>query len=77
MLNFTSVDLAQIATGEAWYGQRAVALNLIDRIETSDLFLQLADLVLKWIDKNVKYKKPGKDEHADNDHDHDGGYHHH
>ena len=37
--NRPEVDLALIATGEAWYGQRAVALKLIDRVETSDEYL--------------------------------------
>jgi serine protease SohB len=31
-----SVDLDQVATGEHWYGSRALSLNLIDAIGTSD-----------------------------------------
>lgn len=48
----------QIATGEHWYGQQALALNLVDDISTSD------DLILQAIpDKSVlalayKQKKP-------------------
>lgn len=34
-----SVDVAEVATGETWYGQEAVALNLIDEISTSDSYL--------------------------------------
>jgi len=33
------VDLEQVATGEHWYGSRALELNLIDEIGTSDDFL--------------------------------------
>jgi serine protease SohB len=33
------VDLEQVATGEHWYGDRALELNLIDEIGTSDDFL--------------------------------------
>ena len=34
-----SVDLEHVATGEHWYGSRALELNLIDEIGTSDDFL--------------------------------------
>lgn len=34
-----SVDLERVATGEHWYGSRALELNLIDEIGTSDDFL--------------------------------------
>ena len=34
-----AVDLDQVATGEHWYGSRALELNLIDEIGTSDDFL--------------------------------------
>jgi serine protease SohB len=33
------VDLEQVATGEHWYGSRALELNLIDEIGTSDDYL--------------------------------------
>lgn len=33
------LDLNKIATGEHWYGQQALELNLIDRIQTSDDYL--------------------------------------
>jgi serine protease SohB len=33
------VDLERIATGEHWYGVRALELNLVDEIRTSDDFL--------------------------------------
>lgn len=33
------VDLERVATGEHWYGLRALGLNLVDEIRTSDDFL--------------------------------------
>lgn len=33
------LDLEKVATGEAWYGQRALDLNLVDEIMTSDEYL--------------------------------------
>ncbi len=33
------LDLDKVATGEAWYGQRAIELNLVDEIVTSDEYL--------------------------------------
>jgi serine protease SohB len=35
-----AIDLERVATGEHWYGSRALELNLIDEIGTSDDFLQ-------------------------------------
>ncbi len=34
-----ALDLEKVATGEAWYGQRAIELNLVDEIMTSDEYL--------------------------------------
>lgn len=34
-----TVNVAEVATGEVWYGQRAVEKNLIDDIQTSDEYL--------------------------------------
>jgi len=52
------VDLAQVATGEHWYGARALELNLIDEIGTSDDFLiaaaETADLY------HLSYKRQRK-----------------
>ncbi len=36
------IDLDKVATGEHWYGLRAVNLNLVDEIRTSDDFLSEA-----------------------------------
>ena len=33
------VDIANVATGEVWYGKRALEKNLIDEIQTSDEYL--------------------------------------
>ena len=35
-----ALDLAVIATGETWYGNRALGLGLVDRLGTSDQWLQ-------------------------------------
>lgn len=37
--NRPQVDIAAVATGEVWYGQRAKSVNLIDDIKTSDEYL--------------------------------------
>jgi len=53
-----SLDIEQVATGEHWYGSRALELNLIDEIGTSDDFLlnsmQSADLY------KLSFKRPKK-----------------
>ena len=33
------LDLARVATGEAWFGKRALELNLVDQLSTSDEIL--------------------------------------
>lgn len=47
------VDLEAVATGEAWYGERAIDLQLVDQLLTSDDYMQAACadrdvLLLKW-----------------------------
>lgn len=37
--NRPQVDLSSVATGEVWYGQQAINLNLVDRIITLDDYL--------------------------------------
>jgi serine protease SohB len=53
-----SVDLEKVATGEHWYGSRALELNLIDEIGTSDDFMlgaaETADLY------RIGFKRPKK-----------------
>lgn len=51
-----SVDIAEVATGETWYGQEAVALNLIDEISTSDSYLVKASesasvYEVRWVEQ--------------------------
>ena len=53
------VELEKVATGEAWYGRRAIELNLVDEIATSDEYLMRrcaeADVFeVRW----VEHKKP-------------------
>ena len=40
--NRPDLDIAAVATGEAWYGSRALALNLVDSLATSDEYLMQA-----------------------------------
>jgi serine protease SohB len=37
--NRPQLDIARVATGEHWYGQRAIELKLVDEIKTSDEYL--------------------------------------
>ena len=39
-INRPVVDIGSVATGEIWYGQRAVDQNLVDELSTSDAYLQ-------------------------------------
>jgi serine protease SohB len=34
------LDIDQVATGEVWYGERAIDVKLVDAIQTSDDFIQ-------------------------------------
>ncbi len=57
--NRPGLDLATVATGEAWYGKRALDLGLIDALATSDEYLmQLCEerdvFEVSW----VEHKKP-------------------
>ncbi len=38
--NRPDLDIARVATGEVWYGQKAVEQGLIDEVQTSDTFIQ-------------------------------------
>ncbi|HEX6592412.1 MAG TPA: protease SohB [Moraxellaceae bacterium] len=37
--NRSQLDIEQVATGEHWYGQRALDLKLVDELKTSDEYL--------------------------------------
>ncbi len=57
--NRPGLDVAKVATGEAWYGRRALDLGLVDELVTSDEYLvnacDEADVFeVKW----VEHKKP-------------------
>ena len=41
-LNRPVIDIDKIATGEHWYGQRALDLKLIDKLQTSDDYIMQA-----------------------------------
>ncbi|MES3038295.1 MAG: protease SohB [Bdellovibrionota bacterium] len=34
-----SLNIEQVATGEHWYGEQAIAMGLVDKIQTSDAYL--------------------------------------
>ena len=53
------LDMDVVATGETWYGQRALDVKLVDEVTTSDQYLmdkaQEADVFeLRWVEQ----KKP-------------------
>lgn len=55
----SSLDVEAVATGETWYGQHAVDMNLVDEISTSDEYLlqasEQADIFeVRW----VEHKRP-------------------
>lgn len=54
-----SVDMGKVATGEHWYGSRALELNLIDEIGTSDDYLltatESADLYKLTYKRHMKF----------------------
>lgn len=63
--NRPRVDIDKIATGEHWYGQQALELNLVDEIATSDdLILQAIEdksvLSVKYAVKKSLWQKLGK-----------------
>lgn len=54
-----ALNMAEVATGEVWYGERALARNLIDELSTSDEYLTRAcaerDVFeVRW----VEHRKP-------------------
>lgn len=49
------LDMAEVATGEAWYGQRALQRQLVDELVTSEDYLMTASLdadvyEVKWVE---------------------------
>ena len=71
--NRPHLDVEQVATGEHWFGQQALNLNLVDEIMTSDdLLLQVMKekqlIGVKYVVKKSLLQKVGKqaEESADN-----------
>ncbi len=62
--NRPALDIAKVATGEIWYGQRALGVGLVDELQTSDTFVQgrLADwdvFEIKFVHKKNWQEKLG------------------
>ncbi|MEO6699681.1 MAG: S49 family peptidase, partial [Paraperlucidibaca sp.] len=60
----TQADMTVVATGEHWYGQQAVALGLVDSLQTSDDYLRQrakeAELfALHWREKKTLGQRLG------------------
>lgn len=51
--NRPSLDIARVATGEVWYGQKALEEGLVDELQTSDAFVQ--DHLQDWDVYEVKF----------------------
>jgi len=51
--NRPELDIAQVATGEVWYGQRAIDVGLIDEIKTSDSYVQ--ERIPDWDIYEIKF----------------------
>lgn len=51
--NRPALDIAKVATGEVWYGQKAIEEGLVDEILTSDSFVQ--DRLADWDVYEVKF----------------------
>ena len=57
--NRPGLDLEIVATGEAWYGKRALALGLVDELSTSDEYLMsLCEEYDVYSVQWVEHKKP-------------------
>lgn len=71
--NRPHLDIEKVATGEHWFGQQAIQMNLVDEIQTSDdLILQASQdkavIGVKFIQKKSLVQKLGKqaEESTDN-----------
>ncbi len=56
------VDVVQVATGEVWFGRRAIEVNLIDELQTSDeyLFSQAENADIYEVEFTYKKSLPEK-----------------
>ena len=62
--NRPALDMARVATGEVWYGSKALEVGLVDALQTSDAFVQqrLADwdvFEVKFVHKKNWQEKLG------------------
>jgi len=62
--NRPALDIARVATGEIWYGRKALEVGLVDELQTSDAFVQgrLADwdvFEVKFVHKKNWQEKLG------------------
>ncbi|MGB1801121.1 MAG: protease SohB, partial [Gammaproteobacteria bacterium] len=55
--NREQVDIDKIATGEHWYGKRAIDLNLVDELITSDDYLTQAAIEADVFEVKFERKK--------------------
>lgn len=63
------VDIEKVATGEVWFGKRALAVNLVDELNTSDDYLvasaQTADVYkVSYVDKKSLPERLGLAAHV-------------
>jgi serine protease SohB len=56
--NRPQVNIDRIATGEHWYGKRAIELNLVDKLITSDDYLTTAAIEADVFEVKYERKKP-------------------
>jgi serine protease SohB len=56
--NRNQVDVDKIATGEYWYGKRAIELKLIDALRTSDDYLSSSADTADMYEIDYVRKKP-------------------
>ncbi|MCB1696024.1 MAG: protease SohB [Halioglobus sp.] len=62
--NRPGLDIAKVATGEIWYGRKAIDVGLVDELQTSDAFVQgrLADwdvFEVRFVHKKTWQEKLG------------------
>lgn len=51
------VNITEVATGEIWFGRRALAVNLVDKLQTSDEYLQTMSEVAEIYEVDFTHKK--------------------
>ena len=51
--NRPGLDIAKVATGEVWYGQKALEEGLVDELQTSDAFVQ--SRLVDWDVYEIRY----------------------